>query len=100
MAHSVQHAPYSGATDVKCSWQLCTCCVPEPMHYLPELFFATVAVMLSWMCTGGTPFVYQSCTHQQQPRGSMEGFFKFVEGTARHPTGPAFDVEASLVLTA
>ncbi len=53
-----------------------------------------------WMCTGGIPFVYQSCTHQQQPRGSMEGFFKFVEGTVRQPTGPAFDVEASVVLSA
>ncbi|DBA73013.1 hypothetical protein WJX79_006040 [Trebouxia sp. C0005] len=44
------------------------------------------------LAPGGTPFVYQSCTHQQQPRGSMGGFFKFVEGTTRQPTGPAFDV--------
>ena len=57
-------------------------------------------VIHSWMCTGETPFVYQSCTHQQQPRGSMEGFFKFVEGTTRQPTGPCFDVEASPVRTA
>lgn len=44
---------------------------------------------------GCAPFVYQSCTHQQQPKGSMEGFFRFVEGTTKHPTGPAFDVQAS-----
>lgn len=42
---------------------------------------------------GCVPFVYQSCTHQEQPKGSMEGSFRFVEGTSRHPTGPVFDVE-------
>ena len=48
---------------------------------------------------GGTPFVYQSCTHQPQSKGSMEGFFRFVEGTTSAPTGPKFDVEVSLLPT-
>ena len=33
-------------------------------------------------CPAGAPdFVYQSCTHQREPAGSMEGSFVFVEGT-------------------
>lgn len=30
---------------------------------------------------GAADFVYQSCTHQREPAGSMEGSFAFVEGT-------------------
>lgn len=34
---------------------------------------------------GAPEFSYQSCTHQREPRGSMEGSFAFVEGTLRAP---------------
>ena len=50
------------------------------------------------LIAGGNPFVYQSCTAQQQPKGSMEGFFKFVEGTTKRPTGAEFNVEVTAVL--
>lgn len=36
---------------------------------------------------GGPEFAYQSCTHQREPEGSMEGEFTFVEGTSAAP-GP------------
>ena len=42
---------------------------------------------------GGEPFEYQSCTHQHDIKGSMEGSFEFVEGTLSNPTGGFFDVE-------
>ena len=35
--------------------------------------------------TGHPDFVYQSCTHQRQPAGSMEGHFAFVEGSLQAP---------------
>lgn len=38
-------------------------------------------------------FEYQSCTHQQEPEGFMEGHFRFVEGSLAQPTGPEFDVQ-------
>lgn len=60
-----------------------------------ELVLVCMCVCLC-VCAGEGPSVYQSCTHQPHPRGSMEGFFEFVEGTISQPTGPAFDVEASL----
>ncbi|KXZ46223.1 hypothetical protein GPECTOR_46g292 [Gonium pectorale] len=41
---------------------------------------------------GRDEFVYCSCTHQVATRGSMEGEFRFVEGTSDRPTGPVFDV--------
>ena len=41
---------------------------------------------------GGEEFVYQSCTQQREPGGSMEGEFAFVEGTLATP-GAEFDVE-------
>lgn len=44
---------------------------------------------------GGEPFEYQSCTHQHDIKGSMEGSFEFVEGTLSNPTGGFFDVEVS-----
>ncbi|PSC76399.1 F-box SKIP16 isoform A [Micractinium conductrix] len=34
---------------------------------------------------GHPDFVYQSCTHQRQPAGSMEGHFAFVEGSLQAP---------------
>lgn len=34
---------------------------------------------------GAPDFVYQSCTHQREPAGSMEGSFVFVEGTLQAP---------------
>ncbi|BDA45267.1 F-box only protein 3 [Coccomyxa sp. Obi] len=44
--------------------------------------------------TFGEPsFEYQSCTHQQEPEGFMEGHFRFVEGSLAQPTGPEFDVQ-------
>ena len=36
---------------------------------------------------GGDAFTYQSCTHQREPQGSMEGEFTFIEGSIEHP-GP------------
>ncbi|CAL8471143.1 g10685 [Coccomyxa elongata] len=43
--------------------------------------------------TFGEPsFEYQSCTHQEEPEGFMEGHFRFVEGSLAQPTGPEFDV--------
>lgn len=39
---------------------------------------------------GAPEFSYQSCTHQREA-GSMEGSFRFVEGTLQHP-GREFDV--------
>lgn len=47
-------------------------------------------------CTGGPAFEYQSCTQQQDLVGSMEGAFKFVEGSLASPTGPFFDVQVCL----
>lgn len=41
---------------------------------------------------GGPEFMYQSCTHQVAPSGSMEGDFKFVEGTIKQRMGPEWDV--------
>jgi len=42
---------------------------------------------------GGPEFIYQSCTHLENgDRGFMDGYFRFVEGTNRNPTGPIFDV--------
>ena len=41
---------------------------------------------------GGEEFVYQSCTQQRVPGGSMEGDFAFVEGTLAKP-GAQIDVE-------
>lgn len=36
--------------------------------------------------SSGEPcFAYQSCTHQKELRGSMEGSFGFVEGSLEHP---------------
>ena len=57
---------------------------------------------LTWVyleCTsaaGAEPYEYQSCTHQHDGKGSMEGSFEFVEGTLSNPTGGFFDVEASV----
>ena len=42
--------------------------------------------------------MYQSCTQQNPPTGSMEGSFTFVEGTSRQPTGPTFDAEVKCLL--
>lgn len=39
---------------------------------------------------GGPEFVYQSCTHQAERLGFMEGGFAFVEGTIARPEGPTF----------
>ena len=41
---------------------------------------------------GGEEFSYQSCTHQRDAVGSMEGDFSFVEGSLQQPAGPGFDV--------
>eukprot|EP00798_Chlamydomonas_sp_ICE-L_P004585 gene4585-14770_t len=41
---------------------------------------------------GGKEFVYQSCTYQQESKGSMEGTFGFVEGSRNSPTGGEWDV--------
>ncbi|PNH06710.1 F-box protein [Tetrabaena socialis] len=40
---------------------------------------------------GGPEFSYCSCTHQAAARGSMEGEFRFVEGTMERPAGGAFE---------
>mmetsp|Transcript_29991 Transcript_29991/g.76373 ORF Transcript_29991/g.76373 Transcript_29991/m.76373 type:complete len:579 (-) Transcript_29991:483-2219(-) len=45
------------------------------------------------LAAGGPEFVYQSCTHQPGPAGSMEGDFKFVEGSIQAPSGSEWDVE-------
>lgn len=43
-------------------------------------------------CPAGAPaFAYQSCTHQKEAAGSMEGSFRFVEGSLQQP-GREFDV--------
>ena len=34
---------------------------------------------------GGEDFTYQSCTHQREPQGSMEGEFTFIEGSIENP---------------
>lgn len=34
---------------------------------------------------GGEEFTYQSCTHQREPQGSMEGEFTFIEGSIENP---------------
>lgn len=34
---------------------------------------------------GGEEFTYQSCTHQREPQGSMQGEFTFVEGSLKNP---------------
>lgn len=34
---------------------------------------------------GGSTFTYQSCSHQREPAGSMEGEFTFVEGSLQTP---------------
>ncbi|KAL4458786.1 hypothetical protein ABPG75_013651 [Micractinium tetrahymenae] len=39
---------------------------------------------------GEGEFAYQSCTHQREPAGSMEGSFRFVEGSLQAP-GREFD---------
>jgi F-box protein 3 len=39
---------------------------------------------------GGREFPYQSCTHQAERLGFMEGGFAFVEGSLARPEGPAF----------
>lgn len=39
---------------------------------------------------GEPAFVYQSCTHQREAKGSMEGSFRFVEGSLQAP-GREFD---------
>ncbi len=45
------------------------------------------------MARAGEPdFVYQSCTHQREREGSMEGDFCFVEGTIARPGGADFTV--------
>lgn len=36
---------------------------------------------------GGTDFTYQSCTHQRDAQGSIEGSFTFIEGSIENP-GP------------
>ena len=36
---------------------------------------------------GGTDFTYQSCTHQREAQGSMEGAFTFIENSIENP-GP------------
>lgn len=36
---------------------------------------------------GGEDFTYQSCTHQREPHGSMEGEFTFIEGSIENPGG-------------
>lgn len=36
---------------------------------------------------GGAHYQYQSCTHQREARGSMEGRFTFVEGSLESPGG-------------
>ncbi|KAG2484729.1 hypothetical protein HYH03_016476 [Edaphochlamys debaryana] len=41
---------------------------------------------------GGAEFAYCSCTHQASSRGSMEGEFRFVEGSIERQAGPPFDV--------
>ena len=40
---------------------------------------------------GGAEFDYQSCTHQAERLGFMEGRFRFVEGSLARPEGAAFD---------
>lgn len=40
---------------------------------------------------GAPAFAYQSCTHQKEAAGSMEGSFRFVEGSLQQP-GREFDV--------
>jgi uncharacterized protein affecting Mg2+/Co2+ transport len=42
---------------------------------------------------GGEEFAYQSCTHQAERLGFMEGGFTFVEGSLARPEGPAFVAE-------
>jgi uncharacterized protein affecting Mg2+/Co2+ transport len=39
---------------------------------------------------GGPEYVYQSCTHQAEQSGFMEGGFVFVEGTLARPEGSSF----------
>lgn len=39
------------------------------------------------LTAGGPEFSYQSCTHEHQRAGSMEGDFLFVEGSLERPTG-------------
>lgn len=39
---------------------------------------------------GGPEYVYQSCTHQAERLGFMEGSFSFVEGSLARPEGPTF----------
>jgi F-box protein 3 len=34
---------------------------------------------------GGENFTYQSCTHQREPQGSMDGEFTFIEGSIEQP---------------
>ncbi|KAG2435460.1 hypothetical protein HYH02_011960 [Chlamydomonas schloesseri] len=41
---------------------------------------------------GGAEFAYCSCTHQAAPQGSMEGEFRFVEGSLERQLGAGFDV--------
>jgi len=45
---------------------------------------------------GGAEFLYQSCTHQPDPEGSMEGTFTFVEGTLENTTGDSIDAACPL----
>ncbi|KAI8464656.1 MAG: hypothetical protein J3K34DRAFT_461813 [Monoraphidium minutum] len=42
------------------------------------------------LTAGGPEFSYQSCTHQAERLGFMEGGFAFVEGALARPEGPPF----------
>jgi ApaG domain len=46
------------------------------------------ALCFSCCCCAGAPrFVYQSCMHQDEAEGTMEGHFTFVEGSISAPAG-------------
>lgn len=53
-----------------------------------------VVGMYPLLIAGEPRFAYQSCTHQKAASGSMEGNFKFVEGSLSQP-GREFDVSCA-----
>jgi F-box protein 3 len=52
-----------------------------------ELHGEAVVGQYPLLLQGGENFTYQSCTHQREPQGSMEGEFTFIEGSIENP-GP------------